>query len=130
QVLGEHGTSSVFLWSGARVAGTPVTDTLAQRQEQIEREVRFANITIIEGNGASIYGIAMVSARIAQAVLRDEGLVVPIGSYRARYGVTLSLPGLLGRSGVTQTFEPAMSDGEREKLEKSAGALREALSSL
>jgi L-lactate dehydrogenase len=136
QVLGEHGTSSVFLWSGARVAGTPVADALAQRggrgdvQEQIEREVRYANITIIEGNGASIYGIAMVSARIAEAVLRDEALVVPIGSYHARYGVTLSLPGRLGRTGVTQTFEPAMSDAEREKLETSAAALKTALGSL
>lgn len=137
QVLGEHGTSSVFLWSGARVAGVPIADALAERgggsngfQDQIEREVRYANITIIEGNGASIYGIAMVSARIAEAVLRDERLVVPIGSYHARYGVTFSLPGILGRGGVAQTLEPAMSDEEQQKLEKSAAALKEALGSL
>src|SRR5258708_5956835 len=62
QVVGEHGTSQVFLWSSARIAGVPVVD--APRQD-VEQEVRFANIAIIEGTGASQYGIGMVCARIA-----------------------------------------------------------------
>jgi len=51
--------------------------------------VRFANISIIEGTGASQYGIGMVAARLAEIVLRDERAVVPVGSYNARYGVTV-----------------------------------------
>src|SRR5205085_365649 len=47
-------------------------------------------ITIIEGNAASQFGIGIVSARIAEAVLRDERAVLPIGVYNAKYGVTLS----------------------------------------
>jgi hypothetical protein len=50
-----------------------VLDALAQRDlpiedvwRSIEGEVRYANISIIEGNDASQYGIAMVSARIAE----------------------------------------------------------------
>jgi malate/lactate dehydrogenase len=43
----------------------------------IEREVRYANITIIEGNQASQFGIGMVAARIAEMVLRDERAVIP-----------------------------------------------------
>ena len=39
------------------------------------RDVRYANITIIEGNAASQFGIGIVSARIAEAVLRDGRLV-------------------------------------------------------
>ena len=61
----------------------------------IEHEVRYANITIIEGNQASQFGIGMASARIAEMVLRDERAVVPIGSYNPKYGVTLSLPSVL-----------------------------------
>jgi L-lactate dehydrogenase len=133
-VLGEHGTSQVFYWSGAHVGGVPIMDALGQRglgqddniRATIENEVRYANITIIEGIGASQYGIGMVCARIADIVLRDERAVVPIGAYNARFGVTLSLPSIVGRGGCLQVLEPPLSDDERIGLEKSIEALREA----
>ena len=134
QVLGEHGLSSVFLWSSARVGGTPVLDSITEPgktpddvRQEIEQEVRYANITIIEGIGASQYGIGMVSARIAEMVLRDEQAVIPIGSYHPKYGVTLSLPSVVGQDGVAQVFEPEMSDQERQGLERSADTLRKAV---
>lgn len=133
QVLGEHGTSEVFLWSSARVAGVPIFDALQHsvRPEEfrrsIEQEVRYANITIIEGNQASQFGIGMVSARVAEMVLRDERAVIPIGSYNLKYGVTLSMPSVLGQSGVVQILEPDMSEEEREALQRSAETLRSAV---
>ena len=134
QVLGEHGTSEVFLWSSARVAGVPIFDALPQagdRREEfrrsIEQEVRYANITIIEGNQASQYGIGMVSAHVAEMVLRDERAVIPIGSYNLKYGVTLSMPSVLGRSGVGQILEPDMSEEELQALQRSAETLRSAV---
>jgi L-lactate dehydrogenase len=133
QVLGEHGTSEVFLWSSARVGGVSVFDALqpdrgrAELQQNIEHEVRYANITIIEGNQASQYGIGMVAARIAEVVLRDERAVIPIGSYNPEYGVTLSMPSVLGRAGVAQILEPDMSEEERQALHHSAETLRKAV---
>jgi L-lactate dehydrogenase len=134
QVAGEHGTSEVLLWSSARVAGVPIFDALHQEglsyeklRETVEHEVRYANITIIEGNQASQFGIGMVSARIAEMVLRDERAVVPIGSFNPKYGVTLSLPSVIGREGVLQVMEPEMSEQERHALERSAETLRKAL---
>jgi L-lactate dehydrogenase len=134
QVIGDHGTSQVFLWSSARVGGVPVTtllkargEKLAEVREALEKDVRYANITIIEGHGASQYGIGIVSARIAEMVLRDERAVIPIGSYQERFGVTLSLPSIVGRDGVAQVLEPELSDEERTGLEKSAETLRGAL---
>jgi L-lactate dehydrogenase len=50
-------------------------------REELERDVRYANITIIEGIGASQYGIGMVSARLTEMVLRDERAVIPVGYY-------------------------------------------------
>jgi L-lactate dehydrogenase len=135
-VLGEHGTSSVFLWSSARVGGRKVLDLLAssdnweKTRDEIEREVRYANITIIEGIGASQYGIGIVSARITEMVLRDEGAVIPIGCYHPEFGVTLSLPSVVGRGGVQRVIEPEMSDVERQGLQRSAEAIRTALSRL
>jgi len=137
QVLGEHGTSQVFLWSSARVAGMPVTAALAEGCEsieefrrQVEDEVRYANISIIEGTGASQLGIGMATARIVEAVLRDEHAVIPVGSFNPTYGTTLSLPSVLGRTGVTRVLEPEMSDDERQALERSAARLREAVARL
>jgi L-lactate dehydrogenase len=134
QVVGEHGTSEVLLWSSARVAGVPILDALAQNRlnseklrQTIEHEVRFANITIIEGNQASQFGIGIVAARVAEMVLRDERAVVPIGSFNPKYGVTLSLPSVVGREGVLQIMEPEMSEEERQGLARSADALRKAL---
>jgi L-lactate dehydrogenase len=97
--------------SSAQVAGLRVLDALQQAdRDRVEQEVRYANITIIEGNQASQFGIGMVSARIAEIVLRDERGVIPIGSYNPKYGVTLSMPSVLGQAGVVQILEPAMSD--------------------
>jgi L-lactate dehydrogenase len=134
QVIGDHGTAQVFLWSSARIAGAPVEKLLAERGEdfagfrkKLEQDVRYANITIIEGNNASQFGIGIVSARIAEMVVRDERAVVPIGSHNRRHGVTLSLPSVVGHGGVLQVIEPAMTAAESEALDKSAETLRAAL---
>ncbi len=131
-VLGEHGTSSVFLWSCARVGGLPIMDALGERshdqvREAVEKEVREANITIIEGTGASQLGIGMVCARIAEIVARDERAVLPIGAFSREYGVTLSLPAVLGHAGVVRTLTPKMTDQERAALRASADHIRQAL---
>jgi len=134
QVIGDHGTSQVFLWSSSRIAGVPVTALLKERGEklddvraQLENDVRYANITIIEGHDASQYGIGILSARIAEIVLRDERAVIPIGSYQRAMGVTLSLPSIVGRVGVISVLQPDLTAAERGGLEKSAESLRSAL---
>lgn len=134
QVVGEHGTSQVFLWFSARVAGTPIAKLLEENHQsaeafrrEVEQDVRYANITIIEGTGASQLGIGMVTARIAEAILRDEHVVIPIGSHNPKFGVTLSLPSVLGRSGVSRILEPEMTTEERQALERSADVLRSAV---
>jgi len=134
QVIGDHGTSQVFLWSSARIAGVPLARLLQERREsladlraKVEKDVRYANITIIEGHDASQYGIGIVSARIAEMVLHDERSVVPIGSYQREFGITLSLPSVVGRSGVTRTLPPDLSAEERNGLQRSAENLRKAL---
>jgi L-lactate dehydrogenase len=131
QVVGEHGVSQVFLWSSARIAGVPIGaiirergETLERVREKIESSVRYANITIIEGNDASQFGIGIVSARIAEIVLRDERAVLPIGSYNEKFGVTLSLPSIVGRSGVVRIMEPEMSPEEEQALKRSAASLK------
>ena len=134
QVIGDHGTSQVFLWSSARIAGVPLLTLLQERRSnladlraKVENDVRYANITIIEGHDASQYGIGIVSARIAEMVLRDERSAIPIGSYQREFGVTLALPSVVGRSGVTAVLPADLSGEEEDGLRKSAENLRKAL---
>ena len=131
QVIGEHGVSQVFLWSAARIAGVPISTLIKDRgeildgvHEQVENRVRYANITIIEGNDASQFGIGIVAARIAEIVLGDERAVLPIGSYNDNFGVTLSLPSVVGRNGAVRIFEPEMSSEEKQALQRSAANLK------
>jgi L-lactate dehydrogenase len=111
--------------------GVPIAEALPAGssfddfRKGVERDVRYANITIIEGNAASQFGIA--SARIAEAVLRDERAMLPIGAYNANYGITLSLPSVVKREGVSRILEPAISDEERRGLDQSAEVLRQAV---
>ncbi|HYL33368.1 MAG TPA: hypothetical protein VEU53_09520, partial [Stellaceae bacterium] len=93
-------------------------------------EVRYANITIIEGTGASQLGIGMATARIVEAILRDEQAVMPVGTFNARYGTTLSVPSVLGRTGVSRVLEPEMSEAEAQSLQRSADRLRGVLQAL
>ncbi len=132
-VVGEHGVTEVLVWSSANMGGIPILQlleggdqSLAQVRAEIENGIRYANITIIEGTGASQYGIGAVSARLAEAVLRDERAVLPVAAYNERYDTTLSLISVVGAGGVLQMFEPPLSEEERHALEASAEALRKA----
>lgn len=134
QVVGDHGTAQVFRWSSARVGGVPITtllnkrgEKLAEVRQKVEKEVRYANITIIEGHNASQYGIGIIAARIAEMIMTDERAVIPIGSFQKTFGVTLSLPSVVGRGGVIEVLEPDMSDEERAGLHNSAELLKGAL---
>jgi L-lactate dehydrogenase len=137
-VVGEHGISQVYVWSSARVAGVPVLDLVARSpsgdparfRAEVEEAVRFANISIIEGTGASQHGIGVVTARIVEAILRDEGLIAPVGVVQPAYGVTLSLPSVIGRSGVSKVLSPPLSADESAALDRSARTLRQALEEL
>jgi L-lactate dehydrogenase len=131
--IGEHGTSEVLLWSSATVAGLPIEDACQQCgepfqrvREAVERDVRYANITIIEGNNASQYGIGVVCARLTEAVLRDERNIFPVASYQQAFGVTLTLPSVVGRGGVMRVLTPPMSTDERAELQRSAERLQAA----
>lgn len=132
-VVGEHGTSEVLLWSTATVGDVPVLDLLGRGGRpveevcrEIEHDVRYANIAIIEGTGASRYGIASVAARLTAAVLRDERVTLPVAVHQPEYGTTLSLPAIVGANGVERVIEPLMSVHERSALERSAEILRAA----
>lgn len=137
-VVGEHGDSEVILWSSATVAGMPIHEFCAARniewsdaiREKISHNVRRAAYHIIQGKGATYYGIGAVLANITERILRDQRAILTVSETIKEYGVALSLPRLVGGSGVLGNIGLSMNDEEKKLLQSSAEVLKSALSSV
>jgi L-lactate dehydrogenase len=136
-VLGEHGLTSVLLWSKVAIGGVPLESYIAERRvnerdlrSSVEEYVRQGNINVIKGKGASELAIGTVIARAVEIILRDERVVIPVSAYSEKYEVTVSLPRRVGRSGVLDEFEIEVDKEEQIGLEKSVEALKAAMKRL
>jgi len=142
-IVGEHGDSEFPLWSEASIGPVPLADwkvgghgrVLAQAElDQIAFDVKNAAYKVIEGKGATNFAIGLSSARIVEAVLRDEGVVLPVSSVLDNYlgvsNVALSVPTLVNRNGAAQTIEVRMSGEELAKFQNSAATLRKSIEAL
>ncbi|SIO29915.1 malate dehydrogenase (NAD) [Rhodovulum sp. ES.010] len=141
-VLGEHGDSEVLGWSGARVGSEPLASVAAQLgaaitadvRARIDEGVRGAAYRIIEGKGATNYGIGAGLARIVQAIGRDEQAVLSVSVVTQEAAgvrdVALSLPRVVGAGGVSATLTPTLDTAETEALGASARLLRETADAL
>ena len=141
-IVGEHGDSEFPLWSEASIGPVPLSDwkvsghrALAQDElDQIAYDVKTAAYKVIEGKGATNFAIGLSAARIVEAVLRDEGVVLPVSAVLENYlGVTdvaLSVPTIVNRQGASRAIEVRMSDAELEKFQASAATLRASIETL
>jgi L-lactate dehydrogenase len=141
-VLGEHGDSEVLAWSQASIAGLALDEfakvhgkpLTASDRENIDENVRRAAYKIIEGKGSTYYGIGSAVTRIVDVLLHDQRAILSIccriDGVTDCDGVTLALPHLVGGEGALATIPLRLDESERTALGRSAGILREALSSL
>ncbi len=141
-VLGEHGDSEVLVWSSAKVGGVSIQDYARQMgvglteemKLQIDDGVRHAAYRIIEGKGATHYGIGAGIAQIVQAIRDDERRVLAVSSLTtgidAFKGICLSLPRVVGLKGILTELRPDLSREEHLVLQKSADILKDAVVSL
>jgi len=135
-VVGEHGDSEVLVWSSAKVGGVLLNEFCGQARctlteevrSRIDEGVRRAAYRIIEGKGATYYGIGAGIARIVRAIRDDERAVLTVSASTEGAGelagVSLSLPRILGAQGVAATLRPGLDDDEDAALRKSAEILR------
>jgi len=141
-VLGEHGDSEVLTWSLVTVGGMPLSDFCrlrgiqfdAYQRQKIDRDVRRAAYAIIEGKGATYYGIGSALARIIDVILHDQRAILTIcTSIPESWGganVTVSLPHLVSGAGVLAVFPPVLTYEEEESLHTSAGVVRHTIQEL
>lgn len=141
-VLGEHGDSEVLIWSSVKVGGVPLQDfaeqigkpVTPQVRAGIDEGVRRAAYRIIEGKGATYYGIGAGLSRIVSAIRDDERAVLTVSmtmtDVKEFERVSLSLPRVVGSAGVLTTLRPALSEEETEAIQKSARILRDTAAEL
>jgi L-lactate dehydrogenase len=141
-VLGEHGDSEVIPWSLVTVGGIPLekfcTDgeisICAEDYAAIDEKVRRAAYHIIEGKGATYYGIGSAIARIVEVILQGERSILtvctPMDDVVEVKNVTVSLPNLVGGDGIIQTFYPNLNQAEISALHNSAHVVRSVIDQL
>lgn len=138
-IVGEHGDSQFPAWSAVRIAGISLDEYCRNLHIQvdkahIEEEVKSAGAEVIKRKGATYYAIASVIAKICEVVLKDQRAILNVSSVqRGTFGLTdvaLSLPSIVGRGGVLQTIEFTFTPEERERLLRSADAIRRTMASL
>lgn len=139
-IAGEHGDSEIPLWSSASIGNVPLEQWVypnrmtAAHRGAIFESVRTSADQVIAGKGATNYAIGLAVSSILQAVLWDEGRVLPVSSllteYRGLNDVCLSVPAIVSWRGVEYTLPVPMSAEEEKGLCKSAEAIRSVVRSL
>ncbi|MDD4557261.1 MAG: L-lactate dehydrogenase [Alphaproteobacteria bacterium] len=123
-VLGEHGDSQTLVWS--RLKSDKITPELMKK---VDDEVRYGGKKIIEGKGATFYGIASCLARLCLAIKNDEDAILNVATFHAEadgaHNVFASYPTIINRKGAREVIYPRLSETEKEALQKSVQSIKE-----
>ena len=136
-VLGEHGDSEVLVWSNAE-AGTLTLEEYAQdvgktldeaKKAEINDSVVNAAYKIIEGKGATCFGIAGALTQICRAIGNNDYSILTVSSHHTDVegikDVCLSLPTVINRRGIHQVITPKLAAQEHAKLRMSAETMKD-----
>ncbi|WP_270352055.1 L-lactate dehydrogenase [Microbacterium testaceum] len=141
-IVGEHGDTEFPLWSTATIGSVPITEFPLPDGSRFDEEeldaiavdVRDAAYKVIKGKGATNYAIGLSSARIVEAVLRDEHAILPVSTvlddFHGISGTALSVPSIVSARGAVPLAGTPFSDAELTLLRRSADALATVAQSL
>ncbi|XP_044799438.1 L-lactate dehydrogenase C chain isoform X3 [Bubalus kerabau] len=135
-IIGEHGDSSVPLWSGVNVAGVALksldpklgSDSDKDSWKNIHKEVVGSAYEIIKLKGYTSWGIGLSVTDLVKSILKNLRRVHPVstmvkGSYGIKEEIFLSIPCVLGRNGVSDVVKVNLNSEEEALLKKSASTL-------
>ena len=135
--IGAHGDAMVPMPRFSTVNGTPLTELLPADEiaALFERTVfGGAEVVALLKTGSAFYAPAASVVRMVRAILGDTGETLPTCAYLSgEYGIDdvyMSVPVRLGRAGVLEVVELALSPAELEALQASAATIAEAVDSL
>lgn len=130
-VIGEHGDSSVPVWSSVRVGGVPLLQEgqdPTSVHEDMHREVMNSAYDVISKKGYTNWAVGLTGSHIARAVVDDTRQIMPVSTcVRGMYGIEndifTSMPCSVGSTGIQRVVNLPLTDSEEEKLRKSAETL-------
>uniref|UniRef100_T1J5G8 L-lactate dehydrogenase n=1 Tax=Strigamia maritima TaxID=126957 RepID=T1J5G8_STRMM len=142
-IIGEHGDSSVPVWSGANVAGVKLTDISPKMGQEgdpedwssLHKKVVESAYDIIKYKGYTSWAIGVSVAALCLSLMKNLRSVYAVstcvkGIHGIEQDVFLSLPCCLGQTGVTDIIHQRLSEDEKLKLKASADTLHNIQSSL
>lgn len=138
-MLGEAGEHATVLWSDIRIAGVDLdtyrsslgrsTDALILHS--LFDDVLAASARITDAKGHADFSVASAALLIADAIIHDRNTLLPLSVVtKDPFGIgklCMSLPCVLGLSGIIATPEPCLAPTEQAQLEKSAARFRASL---
>lgn len=131
-VLGEHGDSEVLIWSSAEAGTLSLEEYAAQAGKELNEHIKSeitdgvvnAAYKIIDGKGATYYGIAGAITHICRAISNNEYAILTVSSEHDDVlgvnQVCMSLPTVINRQGVYRVIKPKISEKEEKLLRISA----------
>ncbi|MGC9964725.1 MAG: lactate/malate dehydrogenase family protein [Syntrophobacteraceae bacterium] len=126
-VLGEHGDSMVPVWSSATCNGLSLEkhpDLSAAARTKIFERTRQSGAEVIRLKGGAGWAVGTCIAALVHAIVLDQRKILPVSSLQiGAYGlrdVCISVPTMVGRSGVVKHLEWQLWPRELQELSKSA----------
>jgi malate dehydrogenase len=136
-VLGGHGDTMVPLPRYSTVAGIPITELLPkERIDALVKRTRDGGAEIVSllKTGSAFYAPAAATVEMIDAILKDKKKILPCAAYlEGQYGIKglfAGVPVKLGRNGVEEVIQIAITEEESAALRKSAEAVRELVEKL
>ncbi|MFO0959920.1 MAG: lactate/malate dehydrogenase family protein [Isosphaeraceae bacterium] len=133
-ILGEHGDSMVPIWSAAQAAGFPLDKFPgwnAQQADALFARTRTSGAEVIKLKGGAGFAVGIAIADLIHAIALDSRRILPVASLVSGvYGmrdVCISVPTVLGRTGVQAQLEIDLWPKESAALQHSAQVLRETI---
>ncbi|XP_015598461.1 L-lactate dehydrogenase [Cephus cinctus] len=136
-IIGEHGDTSVPVWSGVNVAGVRLrdlnenvgTDKDEERWDDLHKQVVQSAYEVIRLKGYTSWAIGLSISNLASTILRNTNQVHAVstlvtGLHDITEEVFLSVPCTLGEDGVTNIVRQKLTDEERQLLKKSATTMQ------
>ena len=140
-VIGEHGDTELAVVSSGSAAGVPLSTRLQKMAEhdpntsnkmgEIFEQTRDAAYNIIRAKGSTSFGIGSGLARISQAILNNEDVVLPISALlEGQYGednIYIGTPAVINRNGIREVVELHLDETEEKQFKHSADVLRDVM---
>lgn len=130
-VIGEHGSTQVQLFSTARLDGEPVRIDEATK-ERIRSEVPniLKRYEELKSGRTAGWTCAVGLAKIVQSMIEADGVPIPCSIVlKGEYGLkdlSMSVPVILGRSGIEKIIEMPLQEDEKKGLEITSETLKAA----